>query len=266
MWAIKYLAGLDSGLFLKCKLEKKLEFCASGIYTSVSDTPLSMVDLLKVSLRLTTTKYFLQWFPMKCKTRWSKQYKSIYFLSLWLVKLLDQLKCAVCPSSPDSCGVGLCLLDVALHTPFWGGIQNERCCPYMLLAQASILIRLGEWLLIWPKTPEVCMRVRCPQESLVQAGQFPRLGSLAHPLYIILAFGNIVSYCTNFWRLLGDQRVCVNEHPGFWESKSSGVKWKITGFQSGKRCWKYQSMESFPSSDYCLFIILLEHDVVRHLS
>lgn len=52
------------------------------------------------------------------------------------------------------------------------------------------------------------MRFRCPQRSLVQAGQSLRLGSRAHPLYIISAVSNVVSYCTNFWRLLlGDQRV-----------------------------------------------------------
>lgn len=128
----------------------------------------------------------------------------------------------------------------------------------MLLAQASMRIRLGEWLLIWPKTPSVCMRVRCPQESLAQAGQFLRLGSLAHPLYIILAFSNTVSCCTNFWRLLGG--------PGGLSERTSqilriqifrGGKWKMTGFQSGKRCWKYQSMESFPS-----FWLLLIYNTV----
>lgn len=128
----------------------------------------------------------------------------------------------------------------------------------MLLAQASMRIRLGEWLLIWPKTPSVCMRVRCPQESLAQAGQFLRLGSLAHPLYIILAFRNTVSCCTNFWRLLGG--------PGGLSERTSqilriqifrGGKWKMTGFQSGKRCWLYQSMESFPS-----FWLLLIYNTV----
>lgn len=126
-------------------------------------------------------------------------------------------------------------------------------------------IRFGEWLLIWPKTPSVCMRVRCPQESLAQAGQFLRLGSLAHPLYIILAFSNMVSCCTNFWRLGGPEGLIERTSQILRIQIFRDGKWKMTGFQSGKRRWKYQSMESFPSSDYCLFIILLEHDVVRHV-
>lgn len=42
---------------------------------------------------------------MKCKTDGQNSI-NLCFLSLWLVKLLGQLECAVCPSSPDSCGVG----------------------------------------------------------------------------------------------------------------------------------------------------------------
>lgn len=182
---------------------------------------------------------------MKCKTGGQNS------INLFLVFVADKASRSIrmcCVSFLSRFLRGwLCLQWYCPSHTFVGRNTGWACCPYMLLAQASMRIRLGEWLLIWPKTPSVCTRVKCPQESLAQAGQFLRLGSLAHPLYIILAFSNTVSCCTNFWRLWGGPRGLSE-----WTSQIlriqifRGGKWKMTGFQSGKRCWKYQSMESFP--------------------
>lgn len=59
MWAIKYLAGLDSELFLKCELEKTGDLCIRHLYKSLRYTAFNGRPS-EGELRLPITKYFLQ--------------------------------------------------------------------------------------------------------------------------------------------------------------------------------------------------------------
>lgn len=93
----------------------------------------------------------------------------------------------------------------------------------------------------------------------------PQAGLSGSSIVTILAVSNVVSYCTNFWRLLlGDQRVCVNEHPRFWENPNL-QRWQVEDYQF----WEWQKMLKvsvcgiFPLFWLLLIITLLEHDVVR---
>lgn len=102
--------------------------------------------------------------------------------------------------------------------------------------------------------------------SLVQAGQFLRLGSRAHPLYIILAFSKVGSCCTNFWRLLGDQRGFAWMNIPDWEYKSSEMTSEDYRFWEWRKTLIVSVCGIFPLFWLLLIVILLEHDVGRHLS
>lgn len=171
----------------------------------------------------------------------------------------------MCPASPDSCRVDF---------------VSALCCP-----SHSFLGRNTEWempfLCFWPRhrfrlgwdngswSGQRSLQFAWgldAHSSLVQAGQFLRLGSRAHPLYIILAFSKVGSCCTNFWRLLGDQRGFAWMNIPDWEDKSSEMTSEDYRFWEWRKTLIVSVCGIFPLFWLLLIVILLEHDVGRHLS